>query len=92
MKIAKGIKHDGILTGAGKAAWWASTVKSILKNEKYMGEALLQKTHTVNFLTKKRVKNNGIVQQYYAENSYPPIINKEEFAAVQTEFERRSNM
>ena len=57
-----------------------------------MGEALLQKTHTVDFLTKKRVKNNGIVQQYYVENSHPPIINKEEFTAVQDEFERRSNM
>ena len=57
-----------------------------------MGEALLQKTHTVDFLTKKRVKNNGIVQQYYVEDSHPPIINKEEFVAVQAEFERRSNM
>ncbi|MDR3602082.1 MAG: recombinase family protein [Desulfosporosinus sp.] len=92
LKIAKGLEHDGILTGAGKATWWASTVKSILKNEKYMGEALLQKTHTVDFLNKKRVKNKGIVQQYYVENSHPPIINKEEFAAVQAEFERRSNM
>ncbi|OLN27399.1 Site-specific recombinase [Desulfosporosinus metallidurans] len=41
-----------------------------------MGEALLQKTHTVDFLTKKRVKNNGIVQQYYVENSHPPIISR----------------
>jgi DNA invertase Pin-like site-specific DNA recombinase len=92
LKIAKGLENDGILTGAGKTTWWASTVKSILKNEKYMGEALLQKTHTVDFLSKKRVKNNGIVQQYYVENSHPPIIDKEEFAAVQDEFERRSNM
>ena len=53
-----------------------------------MGEALLQKTHTVDFLTKKRVKNNGIVQKYYVENSHPAIINKEEFAAVQAEFEK----
>ncbi|SPF43276.1 Site-specific recombinase, DNA invertase Pin (fragment) [Candidatus Desulfosporosinus infrequens] len=92
LKIAKGLEHDGILTGAGKTTWWASTVKSILKNEKYMGEALLQKTHTVDFLAKKRVKNNGIVQQYYVEDSHPAIISKEEFAAVQAEFERRSNM
>jgi len=91
LKIAKGLEQDGILTGAGRATWWASTVKSILKNEKYMGDALLQKTHTVDFLT-RRVKNNGIVQQYYVENSHPAIINKEEFAAVQAEFERRSSM
>jgi len=57
-----------------------------------MGDALLQKTHTVDFLTKKRVKNTGIVQQYYVEDSHPPIIDKEEFAAVQMEFERRSSM
>jgi hypothetical protein len=57
-----------------------------------MGDALLQKTHTVDFLTKKRVKNNGIVQQYYVEDSHPAIIIKEEFAAVQAEFERRSSM
>ncbi|MHB1652067.1 MAG: recombinase zinc beta ribbon domain-containing protein [Desulfitobacteriaceae bacterium] len=57
-----------------------------------MGDALLQKTHTVDFLTKKRVKNKGIVQQYYVEDSHPPIINKEEFASVQAEFERRSKM
>jgi len=92
LKIAKGLEHDGILTGAGKTTWWASTIKSILKNEKYMGDALLQKTHTVDFLTKKRVKNNGIVQQYYVEDSHPAIINKGEFAAVQVEFERRSSM
>ena len=57
-----------------------------------MGDALLQKTHTVDFLTKKRVKNTGIVQQYYVEHSHPPIINNEEFAAVQAEFERRTSM
>jgi len=39
LKIAKGLEHDGILTGAGKATWWSSTVKTILKNEKYMGDA-----------------------------------------------------
>ena len=92
LKIAKGLEKDSILTGAGKVTWWASTVKSILKNEKYMGDALLQKTHTVDFLTKKRVKNNGIVQQYYVEDSHPAIINKEYFASVQAEFERRSSM
>jgi len=57
-----------------------------------MGDELLQKTHTVDFLTKKRVKNNGIVQQYYVEDSHPAIINKEEFAAVQAEFGRRSSI
>ena len=57
-----------------------------------MGDALLQKTYTVDFLTKKRVKNNGHAAQYYVEDSHPGIVGKEEFAAVQAEFERRVNM
>lgn len=92
LKIARGLEADGILTGAGKKKWWDSTVYQILKNEKYMGDALLQKSYTVDFLTKKRVINKGIVQQYYVEDSHPPIISKEEFAAVQAEFARRSSM
>ena len=46
-------------------------------NEKYIRDALLQKTYTVDFLKKKRVQNNGIVPQYYVENSYPPIIPRD---------------
>lgn len=57
-----------------------------------MGDALLQKSYTVDFLTKKRVKNKGIVQQYYVEDSHPPIVPKAEYAAVQAEFVRRSSM
>jgi len=57
-----------------------------------MGDALLQKTYTVDFLTKKRVKSNGHAAQYYVEDSHPPIVSKEDFAAVQIEFERRSSM
>ena len=92
LKIARGLQADGIITGAGKQKWWDTTVYKILKNEKFMGDALLQKTYTVDFLTKKRVVNNGIVQQYYVEDSHPPIISKEEFAAVQAELVRRSSM
>ena len=91
-KIATNLQRDGILTGSGGSRWYDSTVNNILKNEKYMGEALLQKTYTVDFLSKKRVKNNGHAAQYYVEDSHPPIISKEEFAAVQEEFERRVNL
>ena len=58
-KIAKGLEADGIFTGAGKTKWWTSTINKILRNEKYIGDALLQKTFTVDFLSKKRIKNNG---------------------------------
>lgn len=61
----------------------------MLSNEKYKGDALLQKTYTVDFLTKKRIENNGEVPQYYVEESHPPIIDKEMWEAVQLEMERR---
>ena len=69
--------------------WTASTVKSILTNEKYKGDALLQKTFTPDYLTKKTKKNDGQIPQYYVENSHPAIITAEVFDAVQTEMERR---
>ncbi|WP_407314503.1 recombinase family protein [Desulfosporosinus sp. SB140] len=91
-KIASNLQKDGIITGSGGSRWYDSTVIKILKNEKFMGDALLQKTYTVDFLTKRRVKNTGHATQYYVEDSHPGIISKEEFTAVQIEFERRTNM
>ena len=63
--IASLLTREGIPTPAGKKKWAASTVESILKNEKYKGDALLQKAFTVDFLTKKQKKNEGEVPQYY---------------------------
>jgi DNA invertase Pin-like site-specific DNA recombinase len=91
-KIASNLQRDGIKTGSGGSKWYDSTVIGILKNVKYMGDALLQKTYTVDFLSKKRVINNGHAAQYYVEDSHEGIVSKEEFAAVQAEFERRGNM
>jgi hypothetical protein len=91
-KIAAGLEKDGKITGSGGSKWYDSTVIGILKNVKYMGDALLQKTYTVDFLSKKRVINNGHAAQYYVEDSHEGIVSKEEFAAVQAEFERRSNL
>lgn len=67
-------------------------MKKILTNEKYIGDALLQKTYTVDFLTKKRVSNNGIVPQYYVENSHPAIIPRDLYMQVQEEILRRANI
>ena len=89
LKIARGLEADGILNGAGKERWHTSNINQILRNEKYIGDALLQKTYTVDFLTKKRVKNNGIVPQYYVENSHEAIIPREVFMQVQEELVRR---
>ena len=88
-KIAAGLERDGILTGAGKAKWHTSTINKILRNEKYIGDALLQKTYTTDFLNKTRVKNNGLMPQYYVEGNHEAIIPKEIYLQVQEELVRR---
>lgn len=90
--IAKLLTSEGIPTPGGKQKWQASTVESILTNEKYKGEALLQKTFTVDFLNKKKKLNEGEVPQYYVENSHPAIIHPEEWKMVQIEFKRRKTL
>lgn len=92
LQIGHGLESDGILTGAGKTKWRPETLKKILQNEKYIGDALLQKTYTVDFLNKKRVQNKGIVPQYYVENSYEPIIPRDIYMQVQEEMIRRANL
>ena len=64
-------------------------MKSILENEKYKGDAILQKTFTVDFLSKKTKVNEGEIPQYYVENSHPAIIEPEVFNMVQQEMKRR---
>lgn len=91
-QIGEILERDGILTGAGKTKWDSGGVKKILKNEKYIGDALLQKTYTVDVLTKKRVKNEGIVPQYYVENNHEAIIPREIYLQVQDEMLRRANL
>jgi DNA invertase Pin-like site-specific DNA recombinase len=90
--IGRDLEKDGILTAAGKPRWRPETIKKILMNEKYIGDALLQKTFTVDFLTKKRVKNEGHVPQYYVENSHEAIIPKELFLQAKEELHRRNNI
>ena len=92
LQIGRGLERNGILTGAGKKKWRPESVKKILTNEKYIGDALLQKTYTVDFLTKKRVSNNGIVPQYYVENSHTAIIPRDLYMQVQEEILCRANI
>ena len=86
------IKKRGIPSPAGKRKWYASTVKSIITNEKYKGDALLQKQYTTDFLQKKRKKNEGEIPQYYVEGHHKPIILPPVFDYVQAEIVRRSKM
>jgi len=91
-KIARELEADGIRTVTGNETWNYGVIYQMIQNEKYMGDALLQKSYTVDFLTKKRVKNNGIVPQYYIEDNHEPIIPKELFYRVQEEVARRGSM
>lgn len=81
--IADSLTERGIPTPSGKTQWSVSTVNSILRNEKYRGDALLQKTYTVDYLTKEVRKNDGEVRQYLVENSHDPIIDPDTFEQVQ---------
>ncbi|WP_127837248.1 recombinase family protein [Clostridium prolinivorans] len=88
-RIARELEEEGVPNWNGKPKWYESSIRKILSNEKYKGDALLQKTYTVDFLTKKRAVNNGEVPMYYVEESHPAIIDKEMHTAVQLEMERR---
>ena len=90
LQIKRGLEADGILNGAGNAKWNESNIRQILTNEKYIGDALLQKTYTVNTLEKKRVTNNGYAPKYYVEGSHEAIIDKDVFMRVQAEISLRT--
>ena len=88
--IAGELTKRGIKTPGGKDKWNQSTVRSILTNEKYKGDALLQKSYTVDFLTKKTKTNEGEVPQYYVENNHEAIIDPQIFELVQAEIAKRN--
>ncbi len=88
--IADHLTSQKIPTPSGKTKWSVSTVKSILTNEKYKGDALLQKTYTVDYLTKETRKNDGTVTQYLVENSHEAIIPPRTFDHVQELMEKHS--
>ena len=90
--IAELLTGEGITTPGGLAKWGVSTVRSILQNEKYAGNAILQKKFTVDFLTKKTKANEGEVPQYYVENSHPAIVPETTYNLVQAEMRRRATL
>ncbi len=87
--IAAELERMSIPSPGGCKNWCKNTIDSILKNEKYKGDALLQKKFTVDFLQKKTKRNEGEVPQYYVRESHPAIIEPAEWELVQAEFERR---
>lgn len=91
LDIAKGLTADGIPTARGSFKWSSPRVLSILTNEKYKGDALLQKTFIVDCISKKSKKNNGELPMYYVENNHPAIIERAVFDRVQEEVSRRNS-
>ena len=91
-QIKDALEADGIRNGAGNKRWQESNLHQILTNEKYIGDALLQKTWTYNTLKKKRRKNRTDAPKYYVTGNHDPIIRKETFAAVQQELARRADL
>jgi site-specific DNA recombinase len=91
--IANYLKSQHVKTPSGKSAnWTKNTVNSILTNEKYKGDALLQKTYTENYLDHTTVKNTGQIPQYYVENNHQAIIERDTWEQVQIELERRNEI
>ena len=90
-QIAKELDRDGIPTAKGVTAWLHQVVHSILCNEKYIGDALLQKTYITDCITKQVKKNNGELPQYYIENSHPAIIPRDIYQRVREEMTRRAS-
>ena len=88
--IADSLESRGILPRAGQAKWTTTYIRGILQNERYTGDALLQKTYTTDPITKKQKKNRGELPQYLVKNCHPAIISHELFDLVQKEISRRS--
>ena len=89
-QIADTLNSRGLRTKHKNAAWQIEIVKSILVNEKYSGDALLQKTYVTDCITKKTRKNNGELPMYLVKNHHEPIISRADFNRVQEEMARRS--
>ena len=92
LQIKRSLEADGIKNGAGHKKWHESNIQQILTNEKYIGDALLQKTYTVSILDKKRAANNGEMPKYYVEGSHEAIIDRDVFMKVKAEIARRANL
>jgi site-specific DNA recombinase len=81
-----------IKTVTGKDQWDTTTLQKMLKNEKYKGDTLLQKSFTEDFMTGKKVKNTGQRTQYFVSESHPSIVTAEVFDRVQEEMAKRSRV
>lgn len=88
-EISRRLNQEGVPGVHGEAKWHPCTIERMLQNEKHVGDLLMQKTFTSDFLTKTMTENNGELEQYYIKDDHPAIIPREDWDAVQLELQRR---
>ena len=86
--IARMMMAKGYRTAGGKSVWTSDNIIGILKNERYTGNVISQKTYTVDYLTKAKCKNKGERTRYYLEDFHPAIISQELFDRIAQVFQR----
>jgi hypothetical protein len=91
-QIARDLMNDGIRTAQGREKWNDSIIQNMLRNEKYIGDALLQKTYIADLFNRQVKKNHGELPMYYVEDCHPAIIDRETYQKVQEEIARRSSL
>lgn len=88
-RIAKELRKEGVRTSTRIKDWSYTVILRILRNEKYCGDLVQQKTYTPDYLTHQKKRNYGEVETVTIKNHHEPIISRERFEAVQRELERR---
>ena len=92
-RICRDLMADGVPTARGGGKWCDTTVRNILQNEKYIGDAILQKTFSADlFDDRQQIKNEGQLPKYYVHECHPAIIDRDTFQRVQEEMARRSSL
>lgn len=89
-QIKAELERENVPSSTGKPEWSVHSLQYMIRNEKYIGDAILQKTYMVDFMTKKTKKNNGEVPKYYISNNHAPIVERHIFNQVQEEIARRA--
>lgn len=88
-RIAKELRAEGVKTSTRMKDWSYTVILRILRNEKYCGDLVQQKTYTPDYLTHQKKRNYGEIETVTIRNHHEPIISRERFEAVQRELERR---
>lgn len=91
-QIKSYLESQGIMTVTGKEHWDTTTIQKMLKNEKYKGDTMLQKTFVEDFMTGNKRRNVGQRNRYYVKDSHPAIVTGEVFDKVQEEMVRRARL